>query len=183
MCFMTKCPYVPPHAFNLDFPHLMLRARAVEAKNGKTGFHPAPAGGNGPQRHSWRASPRRWSTGRPTRRNTLTRPADGEAAPASTATPTLPKFTAKTFVARRPRRSDFAQPRRARFRQAQGGALCHLLRQLQQARDRHGGARGAQSYRRGNHGRLSRLLRHAVPGTGRSGARRRRTPRRSRRNW
>jgi len=32
MCFMTKCPYVPPHAFNLDFPHLMLRARAVEAK-------------------------------------------------------------------------------------------------------------------------------------------------------
>ena len=32
MCFMTKCPYVPPHEFNLDFPHLMLRARAVEAK-------------------------------------------------------------------------------------------------------------------------------------------------------
>lgn len=36
MCFMTKCPYVPPHEFNLDFPHLMLRARAVEAKQGKT---------------------------------------------------------------------------------------------------------------------------------------------------
>jgi glycerol-3-phosphate dehydrogenase subunit C len=34
MCFMTKCPYVPPHAFNLDFPHLMLRYRAVEARNG-----------------------------------------------------------------------------------------------------------------------------------------------------
>ena len=32
MCFMTKCPYVPPHEFNLDFPHLMLRYRAVEAK-------------------------------------------------------------------------------------------------------------------------------------------------------
>ncbi len=32
LCFMTKCPYVPPHEFNLDFPHLMLRARAVEAK-------------------------------------------------------------------------------------------------------------------------------------------------------
>ena len=30
MCFMTKCPYVPPHEFNLDFPHLMLRARAIE---------------------------------------------------------------------------------------------------------------------------------------------------------
>jgi glycerol-3-phosphate dehydrogenase subunit C len=34
MCFMTKCPYVPPHPFNLDFPHLMLRYRAVEAKKG-----------------------------------------------------------------------------------------------------------------------------------------------------
>src|SRR5580693_3839083 len=32
MCFMTKCPYVPPHEFNLDFPHLMLRYRAVETK-------------------------------------------------------------------------------------------------------------------------------------------------------
>ena len=38
MCFMTKCPYVPPHEFNLDFPHLMLRYRAVEAKEGKVGF-------------------------------------------------------------------------------------------------------------------------------------------------
>ncbi len=29
MCFMTKCPYVPPHPLNIDFPHLMLRAKAV----------------------------------------------------------------------------------------------------------------------------------------------------------
>ncbi|MCF8468208.1 MAG: hypothetical protein K9G33_12465 [Sneathiella sp.] len=35
MCFMTKCPYVPPHEFNLDFPHLMLRYRAVEKHNSK----------------------------------------------------------------------------------------------------------------------------------------------------
>ena len=35
MCFLTKCPYVPPHEFNLDFPHLMLRYRAEEAKQGK----------------------------------------------------------------------------------------------------------------------------------------------------
>ncbi|HEX3884491.1 MAG TPA: heterodisulfide reductase-related iron-sulfur binding cluster [Stellaceae bacterium] len=35
MCFMTKCPYVPPHEFNVDFPHLMLRYRAVEQKEGK----------------------------------------------------------------------------------------------------------------------------------------------------
>ncbi|MDI9408591.1 MAG: heterodisulfide reductase-related iron-sulfur binding cluster [Candidatus Pacebacteria bacterium] len=36
LCFMTKCPYVPPHEFNLDFPHLMLRYRAKEFKDGKT---------------------------------------------------------------------------------------------------------------------------------------------------
>ncbi len=34
MCFMTKCPYVPPHEFNLDFPHLMLRYRAVRKRQG-----------------------------------------------------------------------------------------------------------------------------------------------------
>jgi glycerol-3-phosphate dehydrogenase subunit C len=32
MCYMTKCPYVPPHPWNLDFPHLMLRAKAVQFK-------------------------------------------------------------------------------------------------------------------------------------------------------
>ena len=32
MCFLTKCPYVPPHEFNLDFPHLMLRYRVTERK-------------------------------------------------------------------------------------------------------------------------------------------------------
>ena len=31
MCFMTKCPYVPPHPFALDFPHLMLRHRFASA--------------------------------------------------------------------------------------------------------------------------------------------------------
>jgi glycerol-3-phosphate dehydrogenase subunit C len=35
MCFMTKCPYVPPHPFDLDFPHLMLRYRAADAAEGK----------------------------------------------------------------------------------------------------------------------------------------------------
>ena len=29
MCYMSKCPYVPPHAWNVDFPHLMLRAKAL----------------------------------------------------------------------------------------------------------------------------------------------------------
>jgi len=34
MCYMTKCPYVPPHPWNVDFPHLMLRAKAVKFKQG-----------------------------------------------------------------------------------------------------------------------------------------------------
>jgi glycerol-3-phosphate dehydrogenase subunit C len=38
MCFMSKCPYVPPHRWNVDFPHLMLRAKAVKYKKGKTNF-------------------------------------------------------------------------------------------------------------------------------------------------
>jgi len=38
ICYMTKCPYVPPHPWNLDFPHLMLRAKAVEFKKGNTRF-------------------------------------------------------------------------------------------------------------------------------------------------
>ena len=38
LCFMTKCPYVPPHEFNLDFPHLMLRYRAAERAAGKKDF-------------------------------------------------------------------------------------------------------------------------------------------------
>ncbi|WP_088311046.1 heterodisulfide reductase-related iron-sulfur binding cluster [Novosphingobium sp. B 225] len=38
MCFMTKCPYVPPHSFDLDFPHLMLRHRAVQHRKGETSF-------------------------------------------------------------------------------------------------------------------------------------------------
>jgi Fe-S oxidoreductase len=32
MCYMTKCPYVPPHEWNIDFPHLMLRAKAARFK-------------------------------------------------------------------------------------------------------------------------------------------------------
>ena len=35
LCYMTKCPYVPPHAWNLDFPHLMLRAKAVKYRQGQ----------------------------------------------------------------------------------------------------------------------------------------------------
>ena len=38
MCYMSKCPYVPPHEWNVDFPHLMLRAKAVKFKKEGTSF-------------------------------------------------------------------------------------------------------------------------------------------------
>ncbi|MBL4852147.1 MAG: Fe-S oxidoreductase [Gammaproteobacteria bacterium] len=36
LCFLVKCPYVPPHEWNVDFPHLMLRAKAIKFKKGDT---------------------------------------------------------------------------------------------------------------------------------------------------
>ncbi len=35
LCYLTKCPYVPPHEWNLDFPHTMLRAKAIKFKKGE----------------------------------------------------------------------------------------------------------------------------------------------------
>ncbi|MFA5915399.1 MAG: Fe-S oxidoreductase, partial [Burkholderiales bacterium] len=34
LCYMTKCPYVPPHQWIVDFPHRMLRAKAVKFRKG-----------------------------------------------------------------------------------------------------------------------------------------------------
>ena len=34
MCYMVKCPYVPPHPWNVDFPHLMLRDKAKQFRDG-----------------------------------------------------------------------------------------------------------------------------------------------------
>ena len=64
VCYMTKCPYVPPHPWNVDFPHLMLRAKAHKFKRTAkrifaTRCSPAPT--------AWASSRRfrsscRWST-------------------------------------------------------------------------------------------------------------------------
>jgi Fe-S oxidoreductase len=43
LCYMVKCPYVPPHPWNVDFPHLMLRAKAYQHKAG-TMKHPVRDG-------------------------------------------------------------------------------------------------------------------------------------------
>src|SRR2546421_4745563 len=40
LCYMTKCPYVPPHPWNVDFPHVMLRAKAIKFKKGLSSQKP-----------------------------------------------------------------------------------------------------------------------------------------------
>jgi glycerol-3-phosphate dehydrogenase subunit C len=97
MCFMTKCPYVPPHAFDLDFPHLMLRTRAARAKAGHKNFTAgqlAEMDRNG--RLAGLAAPiANWASDKT---NTLTRPVL-EVLAGIDKTAELPKFHGKTFVA------------------------------------------------------------------------------------
>ena len=98
MCFLTKCPYVPPHEFDLDFPHLMLRYRAAEAKKGKAEFTPrqlAEMDRNGKLARF--ASPVVNWAGK--RGNKLTRPAMEKTAGIDRDA-SLPAFTSKTFIAR-----------------------------------------------------------------------------------
>ena len=115
MCFMAKCPYVPPHEFNLDVPHLMLRYRAVELKKGEvplvtkqiseTDRNGKLAGAVAPLSN--------WATGTA---NKLTRPVI-QAAAGIDAKATLPKFYSKTLTAqvtKNPPARDADAPARAR---------------------------------------------------------------------
>ena len=74
MCYMSKCPYVPPHPWNVDFPHLMLRAKAVRLRGGGRVVPRPPAVVDGRRRadrgHSGRARDRE-------RREPQPRPAAG----------------------------------------------------------------------------------------------------------
>jgi glycerol-3-phosphate dehydrogenase subunit C len=95
MCFMTKCPYVPPHPFQLDFPHLMLRHRATQAKKGHKDFvqgQLAEMDRNGTLARV--AAPVINWTGK----NSLTRAAM-DATLHIDKTAVLPKFHSRTFVA------------------------------------------------------------------------------------
>ena len=98
MCFMTKCPYVPPHEFNLDFPHLMLRYRAIENKNSVVPFIQKQVSQT--DRNGKLAAPVagivNWGTGLG---NKFTRPAM-ETLAGIDKNAVLPKFHGKTFLAR-----------------------------------------------------------------------------------
>ena len=96
MCFMTKCPYVPPHPFQLDFPHLLLRHRVAEAKAGKKDFVARQLAEM--DRNGKLAVPLaplvNWGADR---NNALTRPAM-DAVLHIDKTATLPKFASETFM-------------------------------------------------------------------------------------
>ncbi len=96
LCFMTKCPYVPPHPFNLDFPHLILRYRYAELVGGKKEGLPgelAKTDRNG--KLAGAVAPlANWAT---SRKNKLTRPAMEKIVDVHRDA-ALPKFHGKTFA-------------------------------------------------------------------------------------
>ncbi|HJN04511.1 MAG TPA: heterodisulfide reductase-related iron-sulfur binding cluster [Alphaproteobacteria bacterium] len=124
MCFMTKCPYVPPHEFDLDFPHLMLRVRAAEAKAGKIGFFDSQLARTDRNGRLAGAAPglANWGSNRNNRltRNMLESVAgmhhDAE----------LPKYTGKTFEARAKAASPEVADAPARSRKAVLYATCFV---------------------------------------------------------
>jgi glycerol-3-phosphate dehydrogenase subunit C len=95
MCFMTKCPYVPPHEFNLDFPHLMLRYRAAEAKKGHADWRARELGQT--DRNGKLAQPVAVFANLATSHNPITRPLM-ELVAGVDAHADLPKFHSRTFT-------------------------------------------------------------------------------------
>ncbi len=98
MCFMVSCPYVPPHEFNIDFPHLMLRHRSAALARGEAGFADrelAKTDRNG--RLAGAVAPAaNWASATG---NRLTRPLLDKAAGVHPEA-SLPKFHFRTFVRR-----------------------------------------------------------------------------------
>ena len=141
MCFMTKCPYVPPHEFDLDFPHLMLRYRAVEQRQeGQARLSPAADHRDRPQRPlASRITSGARQLGEPTAGNGLTRgPLHGSGRSASTVTRSCRKLP-RQDVHRRARQAKGAptvdnEAPGGRGRKAVLYATCFV--QLQQPRHR-----------------------------------------------
>jgi len=98
MCFMTKCPYVPPHEFNLDFPHLMLRYRAIENRDCKTPF--AQKEVSKTDRNGKLAAPVAGLANWVTKTNNLLTRHTLQAIAGIDKNAVLPKFHGKTFTAR-----------------------------------------------------------------------------------
>jgi len=96
LCFMTKCPYVPPHEWSVDFPHLMLRYRAAERQAGhKNSMHDALGETDRNGKAAAFAAPlANWAASNGAARAALEKIAGVDKAAA------LPKFHGRTFVMR-----------------------------------------------------------------------------------
>ncbi|MDP6953778.1 MAG: heterodisulfide reductase-related iron-sulfur binding cluster, partial [Alphaproteobacteria bacterium] len=98
MCFMVTCPYVPPHDFDLDFPHLILRARSADLAQGKLGWADKALAKT--DRNGKLARPvapvANWASDR---RNRLTRPVM-QAVAGIHQDASLPRYHGKTFTMR-----------------------------------------------------------------------------------
>ena len=98
MCYIVSCPYVPPHEYALDFPHLMVRYRALETSKGETSFFERQLGET--DRNGKLAGPvaplANWASDR---KNSLTRPIM-ESVAGIHRDASLPKYHSKTFSKR-----------------------------------------------------------------------------------
>ena len=146
LCYMTKCPYVPPHPWNLDFPHLMLRAKAIKYRKGEV--------------KARREVPRLHRRARPVRRHPdrgagrqrgqqdpAGAQADGQGARRAPRRLDAGAGDQALSLERRARRPGHGGDRR-RAHARQGGGLRDLLRQLQRTRHRPRPAEGARAQRR-----------------------------------
>ena len=130
LCYMTKCPYVPPHPWNVDFPHVMLRAKAIkfkkQASSSATGCSPPPT--------RWASSPRfPWWRRRSTPSTAIgLREAFCKPRSACTRTASCRPTRRASSEARAAKSKDFPGARRQEHA-GQGGDLRHLLRELQRA--------------------------------------------------
>jgi glycerol-3-phosphate dehydrogenase subunit C len=132
MCFLTKCPYVPPHPFDIDIPHLILRYRAAKRRaaprNGCASSWARPIATEGDQA-----------------RGGAGKLGDGAVEHAAAqAAGLIAKIDARGGAAEVPLqdrgdglKSRCAQPAGPPSA-SEGRALCDLLRRLQQARHRRG---------------------------------------------
>ena len=129
---MMKCPYVPPHPWNVDFPHLMLRAKAHKFTRGtcSTGARPA-AHLHRPHRQA-RDDPGRGAGGERAANSKPLRALGEKVAGVSTRTRGCRSYAPRTFRAARRRARAIAGARR-RAHAGQGRGLLDLLRELQRA--------------------------------------------------
>ena len=134
LCYMTKCPYVPPHPWNVDFPHLMLRAKAVKFRKGEVQGARQAARRHRRARSGSRAS--RWSCRWSTRSTGLARRAQGDGQGARRGRRGVAAAVRERALSRWRASIDRMAGARRRAHARQGRDLLYLLHQLQRARHR-----------------------------------------------